>query len=132
VFVKYFKISLTIYIHSLLLHVSATHGPSSGNLYYWGDHCTVHFVFCALRHIVVLLLISFVVYSNHIFLATISVFFKSYTFVVYAVLPSSLVLHTVKDSYDNAKFHLLIPTRSILRYNRFSVHSGLTLKNMIH
>jgi hypothetical protein len=53
VFVKYFKVSLTIHIHALLLHVSATHRPSSGNICYWGDHCTVHFVFCALRHIVV-------------------------------------------------------------------------------
>jgi hypothetical protein len=45
--------SLTLYIHSSLLHVSATHGPSSGNTFcYWGDHCTAHFVFCALRHII--------------------------------------------------------------------------------
>jgi hypothetical protein len=51
VVVKYFKTSLTTYIHSLLLHVSATHGPSLGNFCYWGDHCTVRFVFCALRHI---------------------------------------------------------------------------------
>jgi hypothetical protein len=27
---------------------------------YWGNHCTVQFVFCVLRHIVVLLLVSFV------------------------------------------------------------------------
>jgi hypothetical protein len=26
---------------------------------YWGDHCTVHFDFCALRHVVVLLFASF-------------------------------------------------------------------------
>jgi hypothetical protein len=34
---------------------------------YWGDHCTVHFVYCALRHIVVLLLVSFVEYIHCIF-----------------------------------------------------------------
>jgi hypothetical protein len=44
---------------SLLLHVSAAHGPSSGNTHYFGRplHCAlVHFVFCTYRHIVVIVL----------------------------------------------------------------------------
>ena len=45
--------ALTIYIYSLLLHVSARHGPLSGSIWYWGDHGTVHFVFCALKHVFV-------------------------------------------------------------------------------
>jgi hypothetical protein len=36
----------------LLLHVSAAHGPSSGNTYYLRNHCTVHFVFCTYERIV--------------------------------------------------------------------------------
>jgi hypothetical protein len=51
-----------------LLHVSATHGPSSGNIYYWGDHCTGHFVVCALRHIVVFVVNLFPrIYPSYLF-----------------------------------------------------------------
>jgi hypothetical protein len=82
--------SLTIYVHSLLLHVSATHGPSPGNFYYWGDHCTVHFVFCALRHVIVFVVSFFSTIFPSYFLAAISVFFKSYSFVLHAVVLSSL------------------------------------------
>jgi hypothetical protein len=43
---------------SLLLHVSAAYGPSLGNT--WGD-CTVQFVSCTYRHIVVVVVVVVVV-----------------------------------------------------------------------
>jgi hypothetical protein len=56
-----------------LLHVSATHGPSSGNIYYLGNHCTVHFVLSIIRHIVVVNLLCRI--FSTIFFAAVSVFF---------------------------------------------------------
>jgi hypothetical protein len=41
---------------------------------YWGDHCTIRFVFCALRHIVELLFVSFLE-RVHISLADHSAFY---------------------------------------------------------
>jgi hypothetical protein len=52
---------MSVYLHVSFnfRHVSAAHGPSSGEslINYWGDHCTVHFR--ALWHVVVLLLYLF-------------------------------------------------------------------------
>jgi hypothetical protein len=55
-------------------------GHHQSNFCYWGDHCTVHFVFCALRHIVVLLLVSFLENFHCILLAAISVFYVVFLF----------------------------------------------------
>jgi hypothetical protein len=60
---------------------------------YWGDHCTVHVVFCALRHIVVLLFVSFLEYFHYILLAAISVFYVIFFVVcVFLVLSSPVLL----------------------------------------
>jgi hypothetical protein len=50
-------------------------GYHQATFFYWGDHFIVHFFFCALRHIVVLLLVSFLEYYHCILLAAISVFY---------------------------------------------------------
>jgi hypothetical protein len=48
---------------------------NQANFCYCGDHCTVNFAFCALRHIVVLLFASFLEYYHCILLAAIPVFY---------------------------------------------------------
>jgi hypothetical protein len=64
-----------------LLHVSATHGLSSGNIYYWGDHCTVHFVFCTLRHINFFVVVNFIcrIYPLYLFGGYFSLFLMLFT-----------------------------------------------------
>jgi hypothetical protein len=79
--------SLALYIHSLLQHISATHGPSSGNSFcYWGDHCT--YTLCSVPvGAALLLFINFfrTILSLCLFCGYFSLYFRfMLAFVVYA------------------------------------------------
>jgi drug/metabolite transporter (DMT)-like permease len=108
---------------SLLLHVSAAHGPSSGNIYYLGVHCTVHFVFCTYRHIAVIIVNLF----HRIFLSYFSPqpfqcsFLVSFTCICFSAV-CSCTLYTY-ISVSNATYLVLLLSLYVpALYGHYQVH----------
>jgi hypothetical protein len=107
VFVKIFNMSLTtpIYIRSCCCMFRPHMCHHQATRVVWGDHCTIHFVLCTLRHTVVV-----VNFLRRIFPSRRLVqcsFLMSFTFVVYVLVLPFLVF----VSYTRNLCSLLEKTR---------------------